>query len=482
MPDLKISQLTNGNPAQSGDLIPIDRAGANFSLTAASIAALAAGTVTSVSFTGGLISVATPTTTPAFTVAGTSGGIPYFSSTSAWGSSALLTANSPVLGGGAGAAPFTATFLTTDGAATLTIGVAAGGNGVLALSGTTSGAATFTAPAVAGTTTNPVVSSNAISVPAGSTTLGGLQLGNTQSIGSAAGVIRLISGNTSNAVTEFRNLSGTLQAQIAGIATYGAIIASQVAQTGFGVVGDISSSVTVLNATSGNQIGVSFGSADANAALNFAPTSGTATLDAVLANPTINQTGGANGNVNVIASYPVVTAAGGTVFLFSGGTSSALGNAGTKTIKFTVDSAGNVVASGNYTSGAGAGVSAGPFTAVTSITTVGGIVTVLSGTSDERLKTAVPYAGGLAEILAITPVRYTWNAKGVEQTGLSGTQEFVGFIAQDVQRSIPEAITGTEKSKDGTETYLSLDDRPIVAALVAAVKELAAQIAELKKK
>jgi hypothetical protein len=42
------------------------------------------GTVTSVSFTGGLISVATATTTPAFTVAGTSGGIPYFSSTSTW--------------------------------------------------------------------------------------------------------------------------------------------------------------------------------------------------------------------------------------------------------------------------------------------------------------------------------------------------------------------------------------------------------------
>ena len=40
------------------------------------------GTVTNVSFTGGLISVGTPTSTPALTVAGTSGGIPYFSSAS----------------------------------------------------------------------------------------------------------------------------------------------------------------------------------------------------------------------------------------------------------------------------------------------------------------------------------------------------------------------------------------------------------------
>ena len=69
------------------------------------------GTVTSVggSFTGGLISISgSPVTvsgTLAFTVAGTSGGIPYFSSSSGWASSAALTANAPVIGGGAGAAP-----------------------------------------------------------------------------------------------------------------------------------------------------------------------------------------------------------------------------------------------------------------------------------------------------------------------------------------------------------------------------------------
>jgi hypothetical protein len=126
------------------------------------------------------------------------------------------------------------------------------------------------------------------------------------------------------------------------------------------------------------------------------------------------------------------------------------------------------------------GVSAGPFTAVTSITTHGGIVTTLSGTSDERLKDAELYEGGLGVILAINPVRYKWNAKGQAQTGLSGDQEFVGFLAQDVQKAIPEAITATEPSKDGTETYLSLDDRPIIAALVNAVKELTARIKVLE--
>ena len=74
------------------------------------------GTVTSVSFTGGLITVASATTTPALTVAGTSGGIVYFSSASTWASSALLASNALMIGGGAGSAPST----TTTGTGVLT--------------------------------------------------------------------------------------------------------------------------------------------------------------------------------------------------------------------------------------------------------------------------------------------------------------------------------------------------------------------------
>jgi hypothetical protein len=78
-------------------------------------AAAATGTVTSVaqSFTGGLISVSgspiTSSGTLALTVAGTSGGVPYFSSASTWATSAALAANSLVVGGGAGLAPGTVT-------------------------------------------------------------------------------------------------------------------------------------------------------------------------------------------------------------------------------------------------------------------------------------------------------------------------------------------------------------------------------------
>jgi len=90
------------------------------------------GTVTSVSFTGGIVTVANPTTTPAFTIAGTSGGVPYFSSTSTWASSAALAANAIVLGGGAGAAPAT----TTTGTGVVTaLGVNTGAAGAFVVNG-----------------------------------------------------------------------------------------------------------------------------------------------------------------------------------------------------------------------------------------------------------------------------------------------------------------------------------------------------------
>jgi hypothetical protein len=100
-------------------------------------------TVSSVaqSFTGGIVSVTgSPITTSgtlALTVAGTSGGVPYFSSGTTWATSAALAANALVIGGGAGAAPATTTtgtgvvtalgntanatggFVTADGTATL---------------------------------------------------------------------------------------------------------------------------------------------------------------------------------------------------------------------------------------------------------------------------------------------------------------------------------------------------------------------------
>lgn len=121
--------------------------GTGLSFSAGTLSSTATGTVSSVSFTGGIVSVATATTTPALTVAGTSGGIPYFSSGTTWATSAALTASAIVIGGGAGVAPST----TTTGTGVLT----AVGNAVNTTGGlvTVDGSATLTNK----TLTNPTV-------------------------------------------------------------------------------------------------------------------------------------------------------------------------------------------------------------------------------------------------------------------------------------------------------------------------------------
>jgi hypothetical protein len=96
------------------------------------------GSVTSVaqSFTGGLISVSgspiTSSGTLALTVAGTSGGIPYFSSASTWATSAALAANALVVGGGAGVAPAT---VTTGTGVVTALGVNTGSSGAFVVNG-----------------------------------------------------------------------------------------------------------------------------------------------------------------------------------------------------------------------------------------------------------------------------------------------------------------------------------------------------------
>jgi hypothetical protein len=109
--------------------------------------------------------------------------------------------------------------------------------------------------------------------------------------------------------------------------------------------------------------------------------------------------------------------------------------------------------------------------AVGTLATMEGIVTTLTGVSDERLKNHAPYTGGLEEILGITPIRFTYNELGQKFGGWDKYHVYVGFSAQNVQKSIPEAIQGTE----GKEKYLSFDDRPVIAALVNAVKGLSAK-------
>lgn len=105
------------------------------------------GTVTSVgeTFTGGLISVSgSPITTSgtlALTVAGTSGGIPYFSGATTWASSGALTANALLIGGGAGNPPSASSATISAGIITAT-GFAGALNGTVGATTPASGAFT----------------------------------------------------------------------------------------------------------------------------------------------------------------------------------------------------------------------------------------------------------------------------------------------------------------------------------------------------
>lgn len=202
-----------------------------------------AGTVTTVGWTGGIVSIATATTTPAFTIAGTSGGIPYFSSGTTWATSAALALSSLVVGGGAGASPST----VTTGTGVLTaLGIAVGTAGSFI---TTTGTAAL-ATSIAGKTTNGILyqsgsgvtTSTLASTAAGqvltTTTLGGAPTWETPSGGGFTGgtltsPLILAAGTTTNGTEPLRLQSGpVVTSPTAGAIEYNGVTMFSTPQTG----------------------------------------------------------------------------------------------------------------------------------------------------------------------------------------------------------------------------------------------------------
>lgn len=91
----------------------------------------------------------------------------------------------------------------------------------------------------------------------------------------------------------------------------------------------------------------------------------------------------------------------------------------------------------------------------------------LTSVSDERLKIIHgKFSMGLAEVLGIHPILYSWHAR----SGMETEHVYAGLSAQNVQEHIPEAVG---MNKDG---FRSLDDRALIAALINAVGELNAKV------
>ncbi|WP_372949713.1 tail fiber domain-containing protein [Mariniphaga sp.] len=99
--------------------------------------------------------------------------------------------------------------------------------------------------------------------------------------------------------------------------------------------------------------------------------------------------------------------------------------------------------------------------------------TAWATSSDLRLKTILGnYEKGLDEINGLNAVRFVYN-EGNPRELLSDVEQ-VGFVAQDVQKIFPEAVSEAE---DG---YLDFNIHAINVALVNAIKELKAENDRLK--
>jgi hypothetical protein len=96
---------------------------------------------------------------------------------------------------------------------------------------------------------------------------------------------------------------------------------------------------------------------------------------------------------------------------------------------------------------------------------------VLSSVSDERKKKIKGnFIRSIDAIMPIQPIIYNWN----KISGLDTTVTMAGFSAQNVQKSIPEAVS---QDRNG---FLSLSDRALLATAINAIREQQSEIQELK--
>ena len=103
--------------------------------------------------------------------------------------------------------------------------------------------------------------------------------------------------------------------------------------------------------------------------------------------------------------------------------------------------------------------------------TTNGTSTVYGTTSDRRLKSNIANltsGKGIAKIKELTPRSFTWN---------SSNEADVGFIADELQAVIPNAVAGATNAVDekGNPLYQSVDSSMTIVYLVQAVQELIAK-------
>jgi hypothetical protein len=108
--------------------------------------------------------------------------------------------------------------------------------------------------------------------------------------------------------------------------------------------------------------------------------------------------------------------------------------------------------------------------------------------SDPALKSDIAsYDSGLAEVLQLEPIQYSYTGKA----GLPADGVFYGLDAEATRPVMPELVgegvwapidSDTQEAAAEPVSFSTIDSGPLIFALVNAVKELSAQLAELKAK
>lgn len=108
--------------------------------------------------------------------------------------------------------------------------------------------------------------------------------------------------------------------------------------------------------------------------------------------------------------------------------------------------------------------------------TMSGDVVAYGSPSDIKFKENIqPIEGSsLERIMKLRGVSFTWK-EDTEMRKLTKLKDDIGFIAQEVQEVFPEIVR-----RDPVEGYLSIRDRGLIAHMVEAIKELKAEVNDLR--
>jgi len=104
--------------------------------------------------------------------------------------------------------------------------------------------------------------------------------------------------------------------------------------------------------------------------------------------------------------------------------------------------------------------------------TSSGDIIAFGSPSDKRLKENIkPIESALSKVSKLQGVTFDWK----QSDSILDIKEDIGFIAQDVKEVVPELV---RENEDG---MLSMRHQGVAPILLEAIKELKAEIEELKK-